>query len=87
MGRRSSEILTTAFDEVDGRWIWYANAWSRGVVVTSEERDLYTTRRPLAFRRAIRGRPASEPRRPYWPTVKRMLIAMLFGFDPAGAGR
>lgn len=85
MNNLYGEILATAFDEVDGKWVWYANAWSRGIVVSASERDLYLAFRSIAFRRAIRGRLASYPRRSYWPTVRRMLIATISGRDPKGA--
>ena len=77
------EILTTAFEKLDGKWIWYANAWSNGLIVSARERDLYLDFRPIAFREAIAGRVATEPRRPYFPTVKRMIVACLAGYDPA----
>jgi hypothetical protein len=77
-----SPILSTAFEQVDGQWVWYANAWARGVVVSAQERDIYLAFRSLAFRQAIKGRPATMPRRPYWPTLKRILVAMATGRDP-----
>jgi hypothetical protein len=83
MRSRKREILATAFDKAGDDWIYYSNAWSRGVLVNSDERELYLTWRLLAFRRAIAGRRPSEPKRPYWPTVKRLLIALLTGRDPA----
>ena len=86
MSDRQSELLAAAFEKLDGQWVWYANAWARGVVVSAEEREIYLAFRPIAFRQAIRGRPASKPRRPYWPTLKRILTAIAVGRDP-GAGR
>lgn len=74
--------MATAFDYVDGEWVWYANAWSRGVVVSADERDLFLRFNPIAFRRAIAGRPAVHPRRPYWPTLRRILTAMITLRDP-----
>ncbi len=85
MNDRQSELLAIAFEKLDGQWVWYANAWSRGVVVSEAERGIYLAFRPLAFRQAIRGRSASKPRRPYWPTMKRVLSAIAAGRDP-GAG-
>ncbi|MEW5687469.1 MAG: hypothetical protein AB1942_21335 [Pseudomonadota bacterium] len=82
MNERYRNIFKTAFDEVGGEWIWYANAWSRGVVVSSTERELFLQFRPVAFREAIHGRPALHPRRPYWPTLGRILMAMISGRDP-----
>ena len=77
------EILTTAFEKSNGKWIWYANAWSDGVVVSPQERDIYLEFRPIAFREAIAGRVPTEPRRPYLPTVKRLMVACFAGYDPA----
>ena len=82
MSGRYAHILSTAFNRSGGRWVWYANAWSRGVIVTDDERTLYLSFSPIAFRDAIRGRPASEPRRPYWAGLRRMLTAMVWGRDP-----
>ena len=84
--RRMSEhlghILSTAFERHDGYWVWYSNAWSRGVVVSPDERDLYLAYRTYAFRKAVRGRPATYPARRYWPTVRRILVAIISGRDP-----
>lgn len=83
MNSRQRALFSTAFEEVGGRWVWYANAWSGGVVVSSAERELYLAFKPLAFRRAIAGRAPLEPRRPYWTTLKRLLLATITGRDPA----
>lgn len=77
--------MNTAFERLEDGWIYYRRAWSRGVRVTREERDLFCSFRPLAFRRAIADRLPSEPRRPYWPTLRRLLTAMLTGRDPREA--
>ncbi len=86
MNNRQSPILTTAFEKLDGQWVWYANAWSRGVIVSAKERDVYLAFKPVAFRQAIKGRAASVPRRPYWPTLMRILVAMGSGRDPNERG-
>ncbi len=75
-----NEILETAFEQVDGKWVWYPRAFSRGVVVSSEERDLYLAFRPFAFRKAVAGRPATQPRRPYFPPLKKVLRAIFSAF-------
>jgi hypothetical protein len=75
-------VLSTAFDPVDGEWIWYAKAWARGVAVSPAERELYLDFHPIEFRRLIAGRAATHPRRPYWPTLARILAAMVTGRDP-----
>ena len=77
-----SGVLSTAFERIGGQWIWYGNAWAKGVPVSSEERELYLSFKPFAFRSAIKGRVATQPRRPYWRTVKRLLVASLTGRDP-----
>jgi len=69
------EILEAAFEQIDGQWVWYANAWSGGIMVSPSERELYLSFKPLAFRKALAGRPASYPRRAYWPTLRRMVAA------------
>jgi hypothetical protein len=78
------EILATAFEKSDGQWVWYANAWARGVVVSPEERELYLAFRPVAFRQTIKGRPATKPQRPYIATAGRILTATITGRDPNG---
>jgi hypothetical protein len=85
MSERRRELLSTAFDRVDGQWVWFPNAWSRGIMVTAEERELYLTFAPVAFRQAIKGRPPTRPRRPYWATLGRILTAMASGRDPHGS--
>jgi hypothetical protein len=83
MGRRR-ELLSTAFENVGGQWIWYANAWSRGVIVSRDEREIYLAFKPVAFRRAIAGREPNMPRRRYWRTLGRGLLATIVGRDPKG---
>lgn len=87
MSEHQDGLLATAFEKVEGQWVWYANAWSRGLAVSESERDLYLAFKSLAFRQAIKGRTASHPRRPYWPTLKRILLAGASGRDPKGGGR
>ena len=86
VSNRRRELLSTAFDNTLGRWVWYAHAWSDGVVVSSDERELYLAFNLLAFRQAIKGRPATEPRRPYGRTLRRLLSTILRGRDPAQKG-
>lgn len=81
MDRRRT-LLGTAFEQQAGEWVWYANAWSRGLKVSNDEREIYLSFKPLAFRAAIAGRIATEPRRPYLSTIGRILITMLTGRDP-----
>jgi len=75
MSLPQNEVLAAAFERVEGQWVWYGNAWSRGIVVSDGERDIYLAFRPFAFRQAIKGRAPTFPRRPYWPTLKRILFA------------
>lgn len=79
MGNRQRALLATAFDSHPNGWIWYANAWSRGVVVSEAEREIYLKSKPLDFRHAIVGRRATEPRRSYLPTFWRLLKAIICG--------
>ncbi|WP_428629854.1 hypothetical protein [Sphingopyxis sp.] len=83
MTNRRRELLSTAFEDSSGRWVWYANAWSHGIVVSAEEREIYLAFNPIGFRRAIKGRQATEPTRPYWQTLQRLLSATFLGRDPA----
>ena len=76
------ETLSTAFERVDGEWVWYAHAWARGIVVSPSEREIYLAFSPVEFRRAIGGRATTHPRRAYWPTVLRLTIAAVTGRDP-----
>ncbi len=83
MNDRRRELLTTAFEKEGDQWVWYANAFAKGVPVSAEERELYLGFNPLGFRRAIKGRAALRPRRPYMPELKRILVSIFLGRDPA----
>ena len=79
MGKRTQAILATAFEDVGGQWVYYPRAWSGGVPVSAEERELFLRYRMWLFKRAVGGRPKSEPPRPYWPALRRMVVAMVLG--------
>ena len=83
MTNRRRELLTTAFEKEGDQWVWYANAFAKGVLVSAEEREIYLDFNLLGFRRAVRGRPASQPRRPYLLGLRRILISIFLGRDPA----
>jgi hypothetical protein len=70
------DMMAMAFEEAGDQWLYYANAWSKGVLVSAQERDLYLDFKLIAFRRSVAGREPSAPPRPYWPTVKRLLKAV-----------
>jgi hypothetical protein len=70
------DIMAMAFEEAGDHWLYYANAWSKGVLVSAQERNLYLHFKLIAFRRSVAGREPTAPARPYWPTVKRLLKAV-----------
>jgi len=78
-------FLDTSFEPHGEGFAFYRHHWARGIAVSTAEREAYLS--PAfdgdrgAFHRAIAGRPATLPRRPY----RRALGAMLIGF-PAGFG-
>ena len=80
---RYRHIYSTAFERTPSGFIYYERAWSMGVPVSAEEREIYLSGARIDWLRAIVGRPAVIPRRPYWPAVKRILIACLLDYDPA----
>lgn len=84
MDDRRRELLTTAFEKEGDQWVWYANAFAKGVPVSTEERELYLDFNPIGFRRAVRGRAASQPRRPYIRGLKRILVAIFLGRSDQG---
>lgn len=80
---RHRHILATGFERDGEGWLYYRSAWSGGVPVSSEERELLLSGHLLKWRRALSGRKAVAPRRPYWSTVRRMVSALILGRDPA----
>ena len=80
---RYPHIGTTAFERSGDEFIYYANAWSKGIVVSAEARQAYLFGPRTEWFEAIVGREATVARRPYWPTVRRILTAALLGYDPA----
>jgi hypothetical protein len=80
---KNVHISTTAFEPSRGGFVFYENAWSRGIPVSADERQAYLYGSQSEWLEAIAGREATMPRRPYWRTVKRILTAALLGYDPA----
>lgn len=79
---RYRHILSTGFDRDGEGWLYYRNAWSGGVPVSSGERELFLAGRLLKFRRLVSGRAAVTRPRPYWPMLRRMITAFVLGYDP-----
>ena len=78
-------FLDTSFEPHGEGFAFYRHHWARGIEVSAAEREAFLSP-PLdgdraVFYRAIAGRPATLPRRPY----RRALGAMLMGF-PVGFG-
>ena len=82
MFEKHPHIGSTAFERVDGGFVYYASAWSKGIPVSAAARDAYIHGPRSAWFEAIIGQEATVPRRPYWATVRRILTASLFGHDP-----
>lgn len=61
MGKRTQALLATAFENVGGQWVYYHRAWSGGVPVSAEERELFLSNRMWLFKRAVAGRSKSQP--------------------------
>ncbi|WP_232280911.1 hypothetical protein [Novosphingobium nitrogenifigens] len=72
-------ILSLSFEQAADGFIYYPNAWSYGIPVSSEEREDYLKAPMIGARRkwrkSIEGRP-TLPRRPYWPTLLKILAVM-----------
>lgn len=80
---RDRHIYSTAFERSPSGFVYYERAWTKGVPVSAEEREVYLSGARIDWLRATVGRPAVVPRRPYWPAVKRIFFAAIWGFDPA----
>ena len=83
MLERHPHLRSIKFDRVADGFVYYECAWSKGIPVSAAAREAYILGLRGEWFDAILGREATAPRRPYWRTMKRMLIASLFGYDPA----
>jgi hypothetical protein len=77
-------FLDTGFEPDGDGYLFYRHHWARGIPVSAAEREAYL-RPPLdgsrrAFHDAIRGRPATAPRRPYRRSYGRMLAGVPASF-------
>jgi hypothetical protein len=84
--RRGEErtFLDSSFEREGDGFIFYRHHFARGIPVSAEERETYL-RPPLdgsrrAFYAAIRGRPATAPRRSWWRSQRAILAAIPAGF-------
>jgi hypothetical protein len=80
---KNVHISSTAFEPSSDGFVYYENAWSRGIPVSDAERQVYLYGSQSEWLEAIVGREATMPRRPYWRAVKRILAASFLGYDPA----
>lgn len=83
MFERHPHIGSTAFERIEGGFVYYARAWSKGVPVSAAARDAYIFGPYGEWFEAVTGKEPTVPRRPYWRTVKRILTAAFLGHDPA----
>ena len=82
MFERYPHIGSTAFERVDGGFVYYSRAWSKGVPVSAAARKAYIFGPRSRWFEATIDREATAPRRPYWSTLKRILTAIFLGRDP-----
>jgi hypothetical protein len=73
-------MLDSSFEPHGDGYVFYRHHFARGVPVTAAEREAYL-RPPLGgsrrdFHEAIRGRPASLPRRSWWGSQRATLAAI-----------
>jgi hypothetical protein len=80
---RHPYIGSTAFDRVDDGFVYYSSAWARGIPVSAAERRAYLFGPRSEWSEALLVREATVTRRPYWRSLRRMLTAILFRYDPA----
>jgi hypothetical protein len=87
-------LLDSSFEPNGDGYVFYRHHFARGIPVTAEEREAYL-RPPFGgsrrdFYGAIRGRPASLPRRSWWRSQRATLAAIPAHFGGAlivvGAG-
>jgi len=83
MFERNPHIGSTAFERSPEGFVFYANAWSKGIPVSACAREAYLFGPRSEWFDAILDKEATVPRRPYWRTIRRMLIAAFLGHDPA----
>jgi hypothetical protein len=73
------EILALSFEPAEGGFVYYHNRWSRGMPVTSDEREEYLNLRVIgsrgAWRKTLIGRETVPPRA-FKPVLRKLLRAM-----------
>jgi hypothetical protein len=78
------DFLDSSFEPHGDGYAFYRHHFARGVAVTAEEREAYL--RPALdgsrrdFHAAIRGRPATLPRRSWWRSQRSTLAGIPAGF-------
>ncbi|HEX8572644.1 MAG TPA: hypothetical protein VF759_07830 [Allosphingosinicella sp.] len=77
-------FLDSSFEPIGDGYAFYRHHFARGIPVTAEEREaclrpaLHGSR--LDFYEAIRGRPATIPRRSWWRSQRATLAGIPAGF-------
>jgi len=85
MFERHPYLGSTAFDRVDDGFVYYSNAWSKGIPVSATARNAYIFGPRSEWLEALSDREATVARRPYWRSLRRILTAIFFRWDPAEA--
>ena len=85
MFERHPYIGSTAFDRVGDRYVYYSSAWAKGVPVSAAARNAYLFGPRSEWLDALLDREPTVARRPYWRSLRRILTAIVFRYDPAEA--
>jgi hypothetical protein len=80
-------LYEASFEPHGNGYVFYRNAWSRGIAVTAEEREASLQppfwRSRMTLQRKIRGRPSAAPRRSWLTAQRRMILALPASFGLA----
>jgi len=57
-------------------YVYYEGVFSRGIRVTKQEAQVYLTGDEGAWSDIVHGREATEPPRPYWPSLARRVASI-----------
>jgi hypothetical protein len=78
---KDRHLKSTAFEQTPSGFIYYANAWAKGIAVSAADREIYLSGAHIDWLEAIAGREASKPRRPWLKGARRMFLAAWRGHD------
>ena len=65
-----------------GEYVYYEGVFSRGIRVTGQEAQVYLTGDEGAWSDIVHGREATEPPRPYWPSLGRRIMSLPYRIHP-----